>query len=886
MKNIKTHAWRLLGVVALLMVMSAGCADGELAMPQNLDIIPPTPVIIKFAAEPASIKAGATTQIVWEVAGADKVTITAASEAGDPVSFNVDTEELSGTAPATLGSTTNFVLTATKTADSPETTAEEGSDAAAQMTKGGQIEFGPEPGAPAPSTAPAISEISQTITVTVDTATALTATVDADKTKVDACDQTVIRWDVTPSENVSVTVVADTGEQFSVTDQCDGSIDDIIGQIAVDPVPAKGCAVVAPCEDTTYTVTATDASGETAMDSATVEIDGDVTARIMAAHDETSTPEDTLLKVESFVQPVIISWTAAPDKAKVTVSASPSATCTPELPVAAEGQATGSASCVISGETTFTITAALGSSKTAEDKVIVTAGGGAAGLLVSDLWAFEKEEIELEMKLTPMSNPTSVAKLLVNGSTIDASKLQTLKSGSAIKIMTTATVPHVKIQLIDSANNEMYSTEKVQVIELNTKGLGLMKYDGAIIPESRVSSIAFDQDGGTFYTGVEFDYAGAGSKFPGIARIYKNHAPIDFNFIDPIKGAGSLDWNDGFFFDMAHYPVAVAVRGGHSDEIYAGVTGAIMRSTDGGESWSPIMSRSARRETDKYAASTHPTCGRGEDGAQKTMKQRSANFQNDFVSLNQTCDIIALESGRVIAAMDFGVIVEKDVENGKDVWVGIPADGVDRVELGALTFGHVVNDLIEADGKIFAATDTQVFVSSAEQGGIGWSEFGEQIGPVWALDYDARNKKIYAATEDGLFVSSVDSPSWTSAGITEPVISVAVDPKSPVGQVAIVAGTPTGAKITRNNGETWNTLALTGGDQAVEHVAIVAREVGGNVKYGVAFGADSGELFQEVTVGAQTIEAAEEAATSLSKSVITVPNQMSQASSAVIQKMQ
>jgi hypothetical protein len=870
MKKTMRHAWQLLGVVALL-AMVAGCADGELATPVSPDITPPAPIIIKFAATPSTIESGATTTISWEVAGADEVEITAVSSTGAMVDFNVKTEDLSGEAPVSLTSTTDFVLTATKSADNMET--EEGEEDTEgediTLSKGGQIQFGPEPvdEQPSGSATPAISSVTQTITVTVVDASNLTATLNADKPVVAVGEQTVIRWTVNPAENVSVVVTADSGEAISPTDACEGSITDILGQPVADPVPAVGCAVVAPSTMTTYLVTATDSTGDKASDTAVVDVEGDVNAKIMAAKDETSTPEDNILQVESFNKPVIISWTVTPEAAKVTVTAAPSATCTPELPVDAEGQTTGSASCTISGETRFTIKATLGT-ETDTDDVIVSAAGGNAGLVVADAWAFKGETISLDMRLTTKTNPDVVAKLLINGSEADSSVVEQLKSGSTVSVPVINVVEPVHIQLMDSSGEELDSEDKVSVVGLAVKGLASTLTPDATITERRVSHVMFDESDGTPYAGVELDYTDMdrGGKFFGKARIYKNHAAIEFNFVKSIKDYAGMDdlWNDAFFYDMDTYPTVVGVRKNVTNDIFAGTTGAIMRSSDGGSSWENVMVSRRRADTgyNNSQVDGHPTCGRAPEGGQKIQHHRKPQFLGDFISLNQVCDIIVLESGRVIAAMDFGVMVEKNIDNDNLVWVGIPSEGVDLDELGALTFGKVVNDILEVDGKIFAATSEGIYVSSKEQGGIGWESFDKDDdvdGPVWSLAYDKRNDKIYAGNDFGIHASPPSSPDWDDIGLdTTPVLSIAVDPKSPVAKMTIIAGTPTGVMITRDGGHNWNSITLEGGEQPVESLAIYATDSGSTVNYSIAMGTSLGELFQDaIQVGAQTVPPAD-----------------------------
>lgn len=878
MKRTTKNAWRILVAFALVLVV-AGCDDGSLATGMNPDITPPAPMVIKFAAEPSTINSGESTTISWEVAGADNVEITAVSSTGAPVSFDIQTEDLSGAAPVTLTSTTDFVLTATKSADNLESEEGEaegeegGEEAAAQKTKGGQIQFGPEVEdeipEPSGSATPAVSSVSQTITVTVVAADELTAFIEAQKPSVLACEQTIISWTVTPSENITVQVTADTGEAISPTDQCSGSITDILGQPAVETTPAVGCAVVAPCEDTTYTVKATDASGNEATDSASIGVEGDVTAKIKAGNNESTydSAEDIIYMVESFQQSVAVHWQATPEAAKVTITASPAATCDEELPSAAEGKTSGSINCTLSGETKFSISAQLGSADPVIDEVVVTAGGGAAGLVVADMWAFEGEAVALDMKLTSSSVPTSVAKLTVNGTAIDSSLLESLKAGQEIKVPNViATAPNVKIALLDSVGSELYSTEKVQVIELVVD-----KIDD---DEAAVSSIEYNA-AGTSFVGVQR----AGFQ-KGEGRVYIDGSAKHFDFGKAIMNEYNMGdmWNEDFFDYIDTYPVAVTSRVDMAEHVFAGTTGALMWSKDGGVSWEKAMvSRRIagpnyeKPDVPEAKFGDHLSCGRAdyvEFGGPKIQKgSKMRKEAGDIISLNQMCDIFVSKDGWAIVATDFGVQVEKNLDNNLDnddfVWIGTPKEGVTQQQLddgGILTYGKIANDIeviTDASGnieKVYAATvnphtfEGAVYVS--DDGGIHWEQVGSSLPAVYALKYDARNQAMYVGTEMGLFVKEAGSDTISGTALADPVLSIAIDEHSPATKMTIMAGTPTGVQVSRDSGSSWVAMAVNGGEEAaVEAMAISSKAVGSNVKYGIAIGSTAGQLIQKVTVG-------------------------------------
>ncbi len=828
------NGWRLLAILAVAMSASA-CSDGELAPAVNANITPPAPVIITFAADPVTVNSGGSTKISWEVAGADSVEITAVSSSGAAPDFHVQSSELSGEATASnLTATTDFVLTAKKTAASPE------SSGGGATTKSGQIQFGEEPdasgGVPAPT--PSESAVTQTITVTVIGGTAPTIT--ADKTPVDSCAETIIRW---TSEGTNTTVTASTGEQIVAKDQCPqtGDLTADIAAInaapAVDPTPAAGCAVVKPCENTIYTV-----KNDGGDASVTVNVNsGNVTANIYAGKDETEKKEN-LLQVESFSNPVYISWKAEPASAKVTITATPSATCDPVLPTDATDKAESSSKCTITGETKFVISAQVGSGQPATKEVdVVQNAAGSAGLVIAEKWALEGEKVDLDISLEDSAKGSAVSNVKVYNTDILPGLLTDLRDGKKITVKDiVAKGQFVKVDLLINGSSKPIVYYPVPVVSLMADD----KDDDVVA----VTSLEFSKDLKR-YKGVQLS-----SYNDGVGRIYIDGSKKDVPFGKSIKDLYGMDkmWNDAFFKDVVKtYPTAVTTREDNTDEVYVGITGAVMRSKDGGKSFDNVMvTRRRAADMNSYNGNpNHATCGRGDDGAQKIQAGKKPEFEGDFISLNQICDIVAMKDGRVIVATDFGVQVEKNIDDSSVAWIGTPAVGTAGESIGALTFGHVVNDLQMADGKLFAADDNGVFVSpsadaDADKIGIKWEAFGSLSSPVWALAYDARNKTIYAGTNDGVYASPIDSANWSQKGMAgEAAISLAIDPSVPVGTVTVIAGTPKGVKITRD-GATWQDIALTSGEQAVEAVAIASKDNGDLVDYAVSFGTTGGESLQ------------------------------------------
>ncbi len=884
MKTKMTNTWRILAIAALALTASA-CADGEMASNANLDITPPAPIIISFYAEPSEITAGQSTTIAWEVAGADKVEIAAVAADGSAVSFGVSTDQLSGSqAVSGLTATTDFVLTATKSTESLETETETTDEAAAIHVLGGQIQFGPEEEeaeeTPETSETPAVSSVTQTITVTVLPANALAATITADVASVPAGESTIIRWTVTPSDNLTaVGVVADSGEAIVATDSCSGDMASILAQPALDEFPAVGCAVVTPSVATTYTINAQDSVGNVATASVLVGLtSGQITADIKAAENDSATPKDAL-EVTTWQSPVVVSWSVTPATAKVSIvatgsveAASTAAPC--ELPVDATDKTTGSTKCKLAGETTFAITATVGTDS-ATDSVNVKMKGstGTPGLVIANSWAFHTESVNLEMKLdvNALSMADSIEKVMVASKAISAEQLTTLKTGVPIVVPTVADVTlgqYVNVDLVYNGG-QTKNDKPVQIVDLEKAESGKSGI--------KVTSAKLMKDAGNeihSYVGVMMDGFNNGT-----ARIYKDGGANDFSFYDMIKESLDYTVSEAFFSDViATYPVAVEPFNRESEVIFAGVTGQLQRymvvdQETKAMDWDGVAS--FPRYGKGNVSPDHPTCGRNNESedpsvVQNVQKGHKKNFDGDLISMNQICDMAVRDDGRLFVGTDYGVVLvtNADKEHPVVAYVNDELSAAELFEIGYLTFSHVVNDLQMVGDKVYAALDQGVVVS---EDGVKWENTGfhssavaldgnnrENQNPVWALAYDSRNKVLYAGHEKGIKYLDTTASSecsddpdmpcdsgWKDLSMPSetPVISLAVDPSAPTNTVAVLAGTPDGLMVTRDRGLTWSQIQLGNGGQAVTALALDSVSAGSTVQYKLMVGTSTGKQF-------------------------------------------
>lgn len=830
MKNT-SRIWRLFAAVAVLITVAA-CSDGEYTLSTGPSISPPPPVILKFEANPPQVEVGGSTTLIWEVESADTVEIASAAE--DLFQFHAGPfEELSGsTVVDGITDTTDFILTAYKTVyvvatggDQEGEGEEVAPPAAFVMNKSGQIEI-PAP-IPAPVTNPETVTATATTTVTV-VASGLTADIRADKESIFAGETTAIRWTVTP-ENANVTVTASSGDRVVSAADCS----DVSG--AVEGYPVVGCSSVSPTETTTYTLRAIDESGAEATDAVTITVSGgNVTADITVNDSKNA-------QVTSFTDPVRVAWTVTPENALVTVTASTAADCSPALPEG-EVSASGSSDCTVSANTTFSIEAELGSSSDRDDANVGLQPASNANLdIKADPWAFISEEVEIEVS-TDEGTAQTIQSIKIGSASAVTDKTEMVEG--IVKRVRVPDLRGVKVEVMRTGSTAPEEHTPVQnIIPLLPHQFFHAEDVGDPLPVTRVAVDSNDMS--RFYYGVQRPQADFGEISVYKLNNFEDSKEFAVDIAKPIKDAYNLDglWvNDNFFRnDVATYPVgAISVREDNPDWIFAATTGVIMYSNDGGMTWDKVDVLFYARG-DGYDGS-HPTC------AGFTQTGRSgASQRGEIVALGQVCDMIAKADGRLIVAYDRGVVVTDNVEQyiqdpASAPWYGIPIRGETN---SSYINGTVAHDLEEVESKIFAATNKGVYVNESGDG-KAWAEFSggsiDATMAVYALAYDVKSGKLFAGTDDGIYVTDADSANWTETegSPSGKVFSLAVDPaynQDMTGPV-VIAGTENGIAVTRNGGKYWSTLNCDAATDlgAVRSVAIAADVAGSKVTYKVSMG--------------------------------------------------
>ncbi len=563
--------------------------------------------------------------------------------------------------------------------------------------------------------------------------------------------------------------------------------------IAADmPKPAKGCAVVAPSVNTTYSVTI---DGET-VGSTTIDVDdgasADLSVNIRINNMETA-------MVDNFDAPVAVTWTVMPENAEVTVTSTPNAICNPELPVSQvmEG-GQGTASCIISENTVFVVDVAIsGSADRKQDTAEVVKRSPIAPAHVSidvqtsSSWAFQGEEVELSFAASENVDPADIVSImLVKGVKEESVKLGDVK---------TVKVPRdgISVYFIDSAGVTHNKGTVVRGVAMQNMGFS-QPVAGIMVDSTNVDNR---------YVGVNAGYNG------GNALVYHNGSKaIEWSFETGIKSkaGGALDgWNaDRIGNKISQWPVyAMVSRPGKENEFYAAGPGLVVRSTDGGSTTEPVFATIITNSDDGYDG--HNTCrGKEQTGFD--------GMEHEFATVRQICDLAMGQSGRLLAATDRGVVEISNIDD----YMNDQANDVTLMQ-NYSSYGHVIDDLECLDANcdtVLSATDNGVHES--KDGGRIWELYGLEGKVVYQVK--KADNTVYAGTSDGLYVQ-VHGSNFKLMSANKQVYSIAFDPNGKDNQRMVAIGTNDGVLMSRDNMESWSELMVGSDTETAYYVTMVQK---------------------------------------------------------------
>jgi hypothetical protein len=769
------------------------------------------------------------------VEGADSVEIS--STEGSAFQFHAGPfTELTGEAPVdNVTTTTEFIITASKTVmvAAPATGDGSNTDASGNtvntvsivVSKAGQLQI-PE-GPPTPSLSPQTVTATEKTTVTVVESN-LTADITADKDSLIAGESTIIHWKAEPS-TAQVTVKA--SDSSTIDAQAEGSCTlPSAAPETPEPVtpqpseadaaaptaaafPVEGCAVVTPLANTTYSLEATD-SGKTVDDAVTIQVtEANVSAKIFVNGEKNSL-------VSNYTDPVSVTWSVSPAAAIVTVTATPSAVC--DLPLGVASPA-GNVACTISAPTTFKIHAEMVGHSDDDEAYASLKGGNAVALnITTDPWAFVSEQVNVNVKAADATSAEAIQSIKIGDAPAVTDKAQ-IAAGITVRAKipnTNGIMYQIQRTGVDKPDDPQPIPQTIIQLQkheffhatIDSKGNSVQ---GNALPVTRVT---FDpNDLNKFYYGVQREKFGEVSVYR--LENFENSGEFTIGIDNPLKTAfgmsTDLDWGDFFTEKVKTYPVgAIAVRVKKAEQsspaqIFAATTGIIMVSQDDGGTWKRMDAFYYNKKSGYVG--DHDTCaGKSQSG----LAANEAKEDGSPVTLGQICDMIAKADGTLMVAYDRGVLTTASVDDyiadpKKSPWIG----------KGNNIYNTVAHDLEEAGERVFVATNKGVYVNETGDGAT-WASFAggalDANKKVYSLAYDYQTGKLYGGADDGVYVTSVDAANWektdkdsTEGTLNERVLSLVIDPYYDTNKSAgvVIAGTATkGVAVTRDGGKFWSVL--------------------------------------------------------------------------------
>ncbi|MCL5020792.1 MAG: T9SS type A sorting domain-containing protein [Bacteroidetes bacterium] len=158
-----------------------------------------------------------------------------------------------------------------------------------------------------------------------------------------------------------------------------------------------------------------------------------------------------------------------------------------------------------------------------------------------------------------------------------------------------------------------------------------------------------------------------------------------------------------------------------------------------------------------------------------------------------------------------------------------------------------VNSILTLQNKVFAGTDSGIFVSS--NSGVTWARtdsgligsFSEEVNSL-----QLRDSNIYAGTGGGLFVSTNGGSRWVATGLTVRITTIGL-----VGSTIIVGTPGNGVYLSTDAGVTWsstNSGLPDGGYVNVYALAVTGSEIIAGTDYGVLLSSDGGRSWTDAGI--------------------------------------
>jgi photosystem II stability/assembly factor-like uncharacterized protein len=219
--------------------------------------------------------------------------------------------------------------------------------------------------------------------------------------------------------------------------------------------------------------------------------------------------------------------------------------------------------------------------------------------------------------------------------------------------------------------------------------------------------------------------------------------------------------------------------------VYAGTCGGVLKSSDGGATWTPSISFAALA----FALDGHTIYAGTTDGIFRST-DNGATWTRSLLSA-AGIDALAVDASGIYAGSTDGGTF-KSTDSGQ-TWLPVNT-----------TLGRVYA-LAVASTRVFSGTSTGVFRS--DDGGLTWPSSSRGILARRVGDLVMSGSVLYAVDIDGTVLKSTNGgASWVarSSGIASFVVSLAVDPTTPD---IVYASTDDGIYKSVNGGASWTLIA-------------------------------------------------------------------------------
>jgi photosystem II stability/assembly factor-like uncharacterized protein len=244
----------------------------------------------------------------------------------------------------------------------------------------------------------------------------------------------------------------------------------------------------------------------------------------------------------------------------------------------------------------------------------------------------------------------------------------------------------------------------------------------------------------------------------------------------------------GFEYDFVQ---AIAIDG---ENIYAGAVGKLWISSNNGESWTAVGTGLPFGVNFKnLAVNNSIICGATNGGVWVSTNKGITWQQYNNILLDKPINKLAIKGTKIFAATEAGIFLSID---NCSTWTAVN-NGINNL---------VVTGFVENAGKLILGTQGNGLYTSTNKG-KSWSELkiGLKGQELYIQGLTSSGTYVFAATQDGLFISDDNGVTWVKANITYGnYMNIGIEEVIIIGD-KILAATYVGIFISTDNGKSWTT---------------------------------------------------------------------------------